>query len=289
MSLYEHLKEIKRTKYLSEYYDTTFQFLEYLKTTNQCFFRTEGIDKKESELTWNEIDYVHRWTTIYRRKLISKLYQLEEWYQDNPSPLTLASLTTYHGIDRRGRAGQYDISIEKSFEMLYGGWEKLRHAIKHTSKSPYLRITEPHETGYPHFHVILFEDLTIGQQNKLKTLWSKNYGVGDFDHGLDFETRNQEAEIRGIKNYVMKYIAKGFISTGTKYYEIPWTAPELVYNALIWKNQYRTFQPSRDICKAMAYKKEPSDRFEWFKNALIDENGEEHVLWDTRKEEVKAI
>jgi hypothetical protein len=51
----------------------------------------------------------------------------------------------------------------------------------------------------------------------------------------------------------MKYIAKGFVITDTKIFETFWTKEIFVFNALLWKNGYRTFQPSRRLQQVMSY------------------------------------
>jgi hypothetical protein len=51
----------------------------------------------------------------------------------------------------------------------------------------------------------------------------------------------------------MKYIAKGFVITDTKKFETFWTKEIFVFNALLWKNGYRTFQPCRRLQQVMSY------------------------------------
>jgi hypothetical protein len=42
-----------------------------------------------------------------------------------------------------------------------------------------------------------------------------------------------------------------------------WTKEHLVFNALIWKNGYRTFQPSRKLQKIMRYDKDHENSVWW--------------------------
>jgi hypothetical protein len=51
----------------------------------------------------------------------------------------------------------------------------------------------------------------------------------------------------------MKYIAKGFVITDTKKFETFWTKEIFVFNELLWKNGYRTFQPCRRLQQGMSY------------------------------------
>jgi hypothetical protein len=59
--------------------------------------------------------------------------------------------------------------------------------------------------------------------------------------------------INSLRNYLMKYIAKGFVITDTKNFETFWTKEIFVFNALLWKKGYRTFQPSRRLQQVMSY------------------------------------
>jgi hypothetical protein len=49
----------------------------------------------------------------------------------------------------------------------------------------------------------------------------------------------------------MKYFVKDFLKTDTRFSETFWTKEQLVFNALIWKNGYRTFQPSQKLQEIM--------------------------------------
>ena len=59
--------------------------------------------------------------------------------------------------------------------------------------------------------------------------------------------------INSLRNYLMKYIAKGFVITDTKKFETFWTKEIFVFNELLWKNGYRTFQLSRRLQQGMSY------------------------------------
>ena len=137
------------------------------------------------------------------------------------------------------------------------GWDKLSKILrKYIPDLTYIWVIEPHASGYPHFHVIVFAEISQSLQEKIKQLWSEKYEVGSKDHGVDFSTRMPDEDINSLRNYLMKYIAKGFVITDTRFSETFWTKEQLVFNALIWKNGYRTFQPSRKLQKIMRYDQE---------------------------------
>lgn len=62
-----------------------------------------------------------------------------------------------------------------------------------------------------------------------------------------------DEDITSPRNYLMKYIAKRFVITDTRFSETFWTKEQLVFNALIRKNGYRSFQPSRKLQQVMCY------------------------------------
>lgn len=125
----------------------------------------------------------------------------------------------------------------------------------------YIWVIEPHKSGYPHLHILVFTEISQLLQDKIKQLWSEKYKAGSKEHGVDFTTRIPEEDINSLRNYLMKYIAKGFVITNTKFSETFWIKEQLIFNALIWKNGYRIFQPSRTLQKIMHYNRNMKIRF----------------------------
>jgi hypothetical protein len=66
----------------------------------------------------------------------------------------------------------------------------------------------------------------------------------------------------------MKYIAKGFVSTDSRFGDHKWTPAELVFNALVWDGNYRTFQPSRGLQKYLGWTPGHDDAIYWHTNRL---------------------
>ncbi len=237
----------------------------YLKQIEKACFIISGYDLQENRSATNVGSYIHRWTEVYRKRQLARLYKLDDWWKENKGPVTMLTLTTYQdGEYSRSMKGEL-VSIEESFEILKDGWDKLSKILrKYLPGIPYIWVVEPHKTGYPHRHVILFTAVPEDLQEKIKHLWSEKYCAGSMDHGVDFTLTTPDEDIDCIRNYLMKYIAKGFISTGSKFTETPWTKQELVYNAIIWDKKYRTFQPSRALQKVMKKEEKENDAFWWF-------------------------
>ena len=90
---------------------------------------------------------------------------------------------------------------------------------KYLGKISYFWVIEPHtknNTGYPHIHLVVFKyvDNEIkdsngeGMEDKLRRLYSEEWGTGSHTYGLDFQQMKGEHDIEDLKNYLMKYISK---------------------------------------------------------------------------------
>jgi len=234
------LIEVRKDPKLHSYWKLAWDFVDYLSNMEKARFIASGFDLNKNTSKKNCGLYVHRWTEIYRRRQLAKLYQLG--WKENRTSVTMMTLTTYQDGEYSLSIKGKPVTIEESFELLKDGWNKLSKILrKYIKDLNYIWVVEPHASGYPHLHVVIFTQLSDNLQNKIKKLWSEKYQTGSKDHGVDFTTRTPEEDIDSLRNYLMKYIAKGFVSTGSKFSETSWTKEELVFNALIWKNGFRTF------------------------------------------------
>lgn len=279
------LNRIKFYPQLREYELLASQFVNYLHMTDNAKISIEGLirDKGRIYPKKKDIPYVHRWTECYLASRLAKLYKLEAWVKDNPVPVTMATYTTYHDYNKFGRLVNNGYSIEQCFRLLNEG---LRNSIKLLRKMRggvvnYIAVWEPHESGYPHVHVMFLTRLTDAEQEKLRLHWSEVLGVGDYEHGLNFSVDSvfQEGEITSIRNYLMKYMAKTLYDGWRD-----WTPAELVFNAIAWggkrdvfkkKRHYRTFQPSRELSRVMAPDDERNPWEMWVRTSI---KGHEPVL-----------
>jgi hypothetical protein len=263
-SLRDLLRQIRQDPILRSYWKLCWNFTKYLNQMDKAIFIVSGFDQLKNKSASNVGKYIHRWTPIYQKRLMAKLYLLDDWWKEHKGPVTLLTLTTY-------QAGEYSRSIkgeivtfEDSFLLLKDGWDKLSKILrKYISDLTYIWVIEPHESGYPHLHILVFAEISQLLQEKIKQLWSEKYKAGSKEHGVDFTSRIPEEDINSLRNYLMKYIAKGFVITNTKFSETLWTKEQLVFNALIWKNGYRTFQPSRKLQNIMRYDKEQENSVWW--------------------------
>jgi len=94
--------------------------------------------------------------------------------------------------------------------------------------------------------------------------------------------------INSLRNYLMKYIAKGFVITDTKFFETFWTKEIFVFNALLWKNGYRTFQPCRRLQQVVSYSRIHDSSVWWHTGELEFESNstlkrQRYFIWERFK------
>jgi hypothetical protein len=295
------LKPVLEDPILKPYYRTNAQFIHYIASTKHSTLRIRTFKfntynspqfiENEQEST-TTIPYIHRWTSQYRRKYLAKLYQLEQWYKKQASitgetqPITMLTLTTY-------QAGEYSksmkhgqpTSIEESFKLLKNGWKWLSMIIRKELKySPnYITILEPHESGYPHMHIPIFCTIPPELQTKIQKLWQHKYKIGSAKHGVNFSVSEPKTGIQSIRNYLMKYMAKGFITTKSKFNTntpAKISPAELTFNALLWKSKTRMFGASRALSHVMKHKKtDPWTQFRPINEHKDIENNPTNSQW----------
>jgi hypothetical protein len=91
-------------------------------------------------------------------------------------------------------------------------FNKLMTALrKYYGKLYYLRVTEPHKDGVPHFHVLFVSPAihSKGFGSHIESLWSKRYKMGfikpklirGLEHGIYYITKYLTKGIKSIKKY----------------------------------------------------------------------------------------
>ena len=204
---------------------------------------------------WDYYDmpYTTRWSPRYKKKMIAKMYAVEEYYkQSGKSVVTLLTLTGYQdgttSINAIGKTNTREELFGNSQKKhgLKGGWRLLSNLIaKVCPDLDKIWVIEPHKSGYPHLHVAILGYIHKDMQDRLTRLWSEKYQVGSAEHGIDFSVKSIKESIQSIRNYLMKYIMKGIGGEGIE----KWTAEEWVYHAIAWKHQHRYIGMSRSISR----------------------------------------
>lgn len=240
-------------------------FRNYLILTKDYQFRLTGTNK-DGEVS-AIIPFIHRWTNIYQKSILAKFYILDEWMRDNPGIVTMFTLTTYQDSHSRYNDGSYsrkatgkDLTILDCFDLLKVSRTKFLNVLRNRYPGiNYVWVLEPHETGYPHCHLVVFQEFTDNEQQEIKRLWSEKYHAGSYDRGIEVTSKRSDESIQSIRNYLMKYMTKQF-GTGNE----PWTDGELLFNAMVWVTGTRMWGASKELTEVMRRPVKESD-----------------IIWDT--------
>lgn len=252
------------------YTSDVLNFLGYISDTAKRQFRItlKNVLTGEGFVKWKP--YVHRWTPIYRKGILAKMYQLEAYTGDNISEVEFITLTTY----------QRDTNRETSLFNLKAGRKKLLDLLRQRyGTQQYVWMFEPHKSGFSHLHLVYFKKLTEADRASLKSIWHEKYELGDYEHGLSFsDPRPSEdgicigGSIKSIRNYLMKYISKGLSSNSESYndYEfhgkkihLDMSLGELLFNTILKKTKTRLWGCSRFFSTVMKRpEKEHSEEWE---------------------------
>jgi hypothetical protein len=174
--------------------------------------------------------------------------------KDHPGMVTMFTLTTYQGSKSQFNDGSFsrnavgkNLTIEDCFDLLKESRTKLLNVLRNRYKGiNYVWVLEPHETGYPHCHLVIFREFTEDEQVIIKQLWSEKYRAGSFDRGINVTSKKSDESIRSIRNYLMKYMTKQF-GNGDE----PWTDGELLFNAMIWVSCTRMWGALKELTAIM--------------------------------------
>ena len=251
-------KEIIKSPLWRPHIKTVQAFSCYLISKEDMKFRISGISEFEGDeyTVTRELPYVHRWTDLYKRAVLAKFHQLETYLKENPiDVITMLTLTTYHAYDKFGRPSKTSTTtIPESFALLKNGWNGIRDSLKYRNLQ-YVWILEPHKTGYPHIHVCILGKVTQKDQQKIINLWHK-YGCGSLEHGAQFSEKKGDDSVKSIRNYLMKYMVKAWRDS-------KWTTAQLVFNSLVWDNNWRLWGSSKNLTIIMRNGKPEKTGIDW--------------------------
>jgi len=242
---------------------------------------------------------LNRWHAQRRVTWVAKLHELTQWYIASHPGCTMISLTGY----------QEGLTVYQTWDSINSSREKLLKIVnKYLGKVDYLWVVEPHTekgTGYPHYHLVVFKDISIELEDKLRNLYSEVWKTGSHTYGLDFKRLSGNEGIKNLKNYLMKYISKGYLT------QAGWSKAELLFNAYLWgashgyygdklersefneRKIYRLIGMSRHLSKMLQPEREEDNSTIWLKidetelfeyknekGEVIEENRENKRLYD---------
>ena len=195
-----------------------------------------------------KIPYTTRWSPAYKKKMVTKMYGVQEYLtkKSAASVVTLLTLTGYqNGKTSIAHTGSTTTRTQL-FEKLKIGWRHLSNIIqKELPNLEYVWVMEPHKSGYPHIHIALFGHIPKDIQLRLTNLWTEKYQIGSAKHGINFEVKSVKESIKSVKNYLLKYISKGIGADGRR----SWSPEEFNYHAIAWKHHHRYIGMSQSISR----------------------------------------
>jgi len=261
-------------------YQVCFEFVKYLDQCEQKKFLIKGYDTVKGKIINLPTEYTNRWCPVRRNELSEKLKRLEYWFElQEDRPVTMITLTS----------GRRDLSIAGAWADLNQSKKKLQDLLRfYFGDVDYFWVPEPHKDGYVHYHMAVFADVDNntkdkrgeGIEDKFRNLWSKKYGTGSHTYGLDFSQKKDDGKIQSLKNYLLKYLEKGFLLD-------KWTRGMLIFNANLWETGYRMYGASKRIREVMNIKDEKPSQIVWLETKMtspeITEEGEEieieKIIW----------
>lgn len=269
---YKSLQKLEQLPYNDarmDYHGICVDFYEYLWLCEQKGFLKVGYDTTRKGLGIIKVpfDFENRWAPGRRKQLADKLDQLEYWFElQQDRPVTMITLTS-----------SQDDSIEEAWQRLNDSRTKLLKLIrKYFGDVDYFWVPEPHESGYVHYHLAVFAKIDNetkdkqgkGIEDKFRDLWSRKYKTGSHTYGLEFSQKTGDNKIKGLKDYLSKYLRKSFLLGD-------WSIGMLLYNAHLWKTGFRAYGASKRISEIMHIEKEKNNKIVWlethYDNVAIDE------------------
>lgn len=158
------------------------------------------------------LPYNHRWTEQYRTMMYAKLkaaeWKLNQIFGEGPTPVTMLSLTAH----QRDENGDPRPPGEMLADLL-DGWDKFRRVLNRATegwRTEYIRVVEPHKSGYPYLHVAVFGKADHSLTEKVRDLLVEKYNIGGAAAHEDAVSvaRGRSAQVRNPAAYVMKYLGK---------------------------------------------------------------------------------
>jgi len=188
--------------------------------------------------------------------------EIDRIFGGGPAPVTLLSLTAHQRCEDGRPRPPGEVLAD-----LLDGWDKFRRVLRrHTDgrRTEYLRIVEPHESGYPHLHVAIFGIADPTLEEKVREMWAEKYEVGTVEahENAVSVARGRSAQVSDPAAYLMKYLGKTAVrpdgGTPAPYSESGDPGhPEAfeAFAALLWVTEKRQFSASESLSKAMSRNK----------------------------------
>jgi hypothetical protein len=235
------------------------------------------LDAKENQMLVMEevesgdhlvVPHEHRWSADYRRRTYARLkaserHVTEKWGETVPA--TLLTLTAPHK-DKNGEYRPFTSVLSDIKE----GWDKARDVIARETEgveTEYLAVYEPHATGYPHLHVLVFGVARPSLGEKVAEYWVNRYVEGASREAQDVTVkRGRSLQLESPAAYLMKYLSKSLAREGgeatTDKESLPSIAGYRGFSALMWATGKRTYSMSEGLSEAVSESEPESESAE---------------------------
>ena len=192
-----------------------------------------------------------RGTSRYSAELIERKENLLNWIEEGykKENIIFASFTL---SSKRVK------DIKESFDVYKDAVNNIMSKIQqkqHLGERPtYLWAIEPHENGYPHLHIIFFENY-IPNFDDVARWWSEQFTDGRADRqGVDYQliskTRGRKRVAQDIAKYVVKNLAYNDFDEDEKQIS---KNKRLLWLGLLWLSGRRSWSYSRKLGKIMRF------------------------------------
>lgn len=203
------------------------------------------------------IPHNHRWKEQYRQMTYARLKAAEDYISEkygDEVPTSLFTLTAPHQ-DESGDPRPF-VSV---LEDLKVGWDKARRVIgRHTEEydTEILTVLEPHQSGYPHLHVLVFGAALPSLGEKIQRYWTERYVDGASKSAQDVSIKNgRSAQLESPAAYVMKYLSKTLIREGEASTSSKEAMPTIQgykeFSALMWATGSRHYTMTEGLSAAV--------------------------------------
>ena len=203
------------------------------------------------------IPHNHRWTHQYRKMTYARLKAAEDYVREafgEEVPTTLLTLTAPH----KDESGEYR-AFADVLDDLKAGWDKARRVIRRETegvKTEILTVYEPHSSGYPHLHVLVFGTARPSMGEKVQDYWTDRYVSGASKSAQDVSIKQgRAAQIESPAAYVMKYLSKTLIreeeASSTAEEAMPTIEGYREFSAMLWATGARHYTMTEGLSEAV--------------------------------------
>ena len=153
------------------------QFKKWLEQRELMTISIHGKNKATGQNVTFTKSNMNRWTLAYFKKRLARLYKLREWFDNQQfNEVSMVTLTVPHNENVWGKRVNHGHNIWQAWENLKQGWNRIRDCSVLRDKE-FVIIYEPHKSGYPHIHLMVFGSFVDSEVRHLKELWSDMTGA----------------------------------------------------------------------------------------------------------------